>query len=187
MNISDKKELRRHYSEIRCSVKSNEWDIIIAAKLLSHERIKTADTVLLYASFKSEVDTWEVADKLLKKNIQLAFPKCGKDGIMTFHIVNDLGQLNDSLYGISEPDISLPYPKITDRTVCIVPGLAFTEIGERLGYGGGYYDRFLSEYPEIYTIALEYEKCIADNLPTETHDIKIKSIITEERTVLCNE
>lgn len=186
-NMTDKKELRRQFSEIRKSAQSELKDIIIGTKLLACEKIRRADTILMYASFKSEVDTWQIAHNLLLKNMQIAYPVCRENNTMTFHIISELNQLNDSVYGICEPDILLPEPEITDRTVCIVPALAFTENGGRLGYGGGYYDRFLAEYPEIYTIGLAYEKCIAENLPLVEHDIKIKSVITEERTIICNE
>lgn len=185
--MTDKKELRRQFEEIRKSAKSELKDIIIGTKLLADEKIRTADTVLLYASFKSEVDTWQSAHNLLLKNMQLAYPKCRENNTMTFHIISELNQLNDAVYGICEPDTAFPEPEITDRTVCIVPALAFTENGGRLGYGGGYYDRFLSMYPELYTIGLAYEACIAENLPLAKHDIKIKSVITEERTIICNE
>lgn len=185
--MTDKKELRRHFSEIRKSAQSELKDTIIGTKLLACEKIRSADTILLYASFRSEVDTWRIARNLLFKNMRIAYPVCRENNTMTFHIVDELNQLNDAVYGICEPDISLPEPEITERTVCIVPALAFTENGGRLGYGGGYYDRFLAEYPEIYTIGLAYEDCIAESLPLAEHDIKIKSVITEERTIICNE
>ncbi len=182
-----KKEIRKQFSEIRKSAQSKLKSMVIGTKLLADEKICMADTILLYASFKSEVDTWHIAHNLLLKNVQIAYPKCMDNNIMTFHIINKLNQLNNAVYGICEPDISLPEPEITSRTVCIVPALAFTEKGGRLGYGGGYYDRFLSKYPEIYTVGLAYEKCIAETLPLEEHDIKVKSIITEERTIICHE
>lgn len=185
--MTDKKELRRHYAEVRKSAKSDLKDTVICARLLADEKIRNADTVLLYASFRSEVDTWSIAKNLLFKNVRIAYPVCRENHAMTFHIVSGTNQLSDATYGICEPDISLPEPEITGRTVCIVPALAFTENGVRLGYGGGYYDRFLAEYPEIYTIGLAYDACIAENLPSAEHDIKIKSVITEERTIICNE
>lgn len=186
MNIT-KKEIRSYFSEIRKTIKNDISDAIINSKVLALKKIINADTVLLYASFGSEVNTWELAGNLIYKNIQTAFPLCGENGAMTFHIVKSLIQLHDGKYGISEPDISLPCPEITERTVCIVPALAFTANGGRLGYGGGYYDRFLSEYPEIYTIGLAYEQCVSETLPLEEHDVKVKSIITEERTIICHE
>lgn len=185
--MNDKKELRKKFSEIRKSANSQFKDTVICTKLLADEKIRSSDVILLYASFRSEVDTWHFAQNVLLKNMRIAYPVCRENNTMTFHIVSELNQLNDATYGICEPDILLPEPEITDRTVCIVPALAFTEKGGRLGYGGGYYDRFLFAHPEIYTIGLAYEKCIADELPVEKHDIKIKSVITEERTIICNE
>lgn len=184
---TDKKDIRKYFSEVRESAKSQLKDTIICEKILADEKIARADTVLLFASFRSEVDTWDIANKLILKNIKIAYPVCGKNGIMTFHTIKNTGQLKDSTYGICEPDISLPEPEITDKTVCIVPALAFTENGGRLGYGGGYYDRFLMKYPKLYTIGLAYEKCLTETLPLEDHDVKVRKIITEERTVLCNE
>lgn len=184
--MNDKKELRKYFAEIRKSAQNQEKDLRIAEKLLAEEKIVNADTILIFASFSSEPDTWEMAERLLSQNKCLAYPKCEKDGIMIFHVVNSTDALKNGAYGICEPDSSLPSPVITDKTVCIVPGLAFTENGGRLGYGGGYYDRFLSANPNIYKIALAYEAVITDHLNTAEHDIAMDAIVTEERTVLCN-
>lgn len=183
----DKKELRRYFAKVRKSAKSDLKDNVISAKLLAHEKIRSADVILMYASFRSEVDTWCFAQNVLFKNMKIAYPVCRKNNTMTFHIVSGTNQLSDATYGICEPDILLPEPEITGRTVCIVPALAFTAEGFRLGYGGGYYDRFLVKYPDIYTIGLAYEDCIAESLPTDKYDVKVKSVITEERTIVCNE
>lgn len=185
-----KKELRRRFSAIRKAAQSPVKDELITARMMSADRLLAADTVLLYASFGSEVNTWELADMLIKKGISVAFPRCGEDSSMTFHVVGSLAGLMDApcgKYGICEPDMELPQPVITHRTVCVIPGLAFTEKGGRLGYGGGYYDRFLAENSGIFTIAPAYEAVIADELPAEEHDIQINAIVTEERLVLCNE
>lgn len=185
-----KKELRRRFSAIRKAAKSHMKDELITARMMSVDKLLAADTVLLYASFGSEVDTWNLAEMLIKKGISVAFPRCGEGNSMTFHIVGSLRDLRNSSggkYGICEPDTDLLQPEITCRTVCVVPGLAFTEKGGRLGYGGGYYDRFLAENSGIFTIAPAYEAVLADELPTEEHDIQINTIVTEERLVLCNE
>lgn len=184
----DKKEIRKHFSAIRKSVHGVERDEEILKRLFLFDKFINADIVLMYASYKSEPDTWLLLSQCNVRHIKTAFPKCNDNGTMNFYIVNGSAELSKGKYGISEP-LENPdnMPEITEKTVCIVPGLAFTEHGERLGYGGGFYDRFLSENPHIYTIALAYEKCIAESLPTEKHDIKVKSIITEERTIICNE
>ena len=75
--MSDKKELRKHFSEVRRYAKDDLKDDSIAARLLYLDDIKNADTVLLYASFGSEVDTWKTSGKLIEMQKNIAFPKCG--------------------------------------------------------------------------------------------------------------
>lgn len=183
-----KKELRKYFMEIRKSASCKESDALIFQRLKELDVFDNADTVLIFASHRSEPSTWELAEYLLEKGILIAYPKCADEGEMTFFRVKSLEQLHIGKYGIPEPMGSIvDIPQITERTVCIVPGLAFTADGKRLGNGGGYYDRFLSKYPSIMTIAPIYEKCIAEDIPTMEHDIKVKAIVTEERMVICNE
>lgn len=184
--MKDKKTLRKEFSALRKSLRSNVKDSVIAAKLLSMEEVRDADTVLLYASFGSEVNTWQLAGSLLHKNKTIAYPRCGENGLMTFHIITSASQLKEGKYGICEPDGSLPQPDFAGRTVCIVPGLAFTPEGGRLGYGGGFYDRFLAAHPDVRRIAAAYDGLIVSELPLQPHDLKVDTIVTEERTVSCN-
>ena len=187
-DMDSKKQLRKKYSEIRAHITDKAAkDADIAERLLSLDRVREADCLMAYASFGSEVETYGIIDALLGSDTKIAYPRCEDDGIMTFHIIESFADLHEGMYRISEPDITLPQAVITDKTVCLIPGLAFTEKGGRLGYGGGYYDRFLIENPHIYTIALSYEELIADELPLLQHDLLVNSIVTEERTVLCNE
>ncbi|MDE5582195.1 MAG: 5-formyltetrahydrofolate cyclo-ligase [Ruminococcus sp.] len=185
--MDEKKLLRRKFSEIRKNIDGKcGKDIAIAKRFMDMEILKSADTVLLYASFGSEIDTFPTAYDIIGKNIQIAYPKSFRDGIMTFHIVKSPCELKKGMYGISEPDGRMPTAEITDNTVCILPGLAFMENGGRLGYGGGYYDRFLEKYPHIHKVAFSYEELITDSLPVMQHDARADYIVTPERTVLCN-
>ncbi len=184
--MQDKKTLRKEFTALRKTLKSDERDKAIADKLLSDVHIQNADLILMFASFGSETDTWIVSQKLLSMGKTIAFPRSGDNGIMTFHIVESLSQLSEGRYGICEPDASLPQPDITDAAVCVVPGLAFTSDGGRLGYGGGYYDRFLAANINVYRLAVAYDGMIVDELPLSSHDLKVDSIVTEERMVLCN-
>lgn len=182
--MEDKKLLRKKFSEIRKNItdKANK-DILIRNAFLKHT--ENYDTFLLYASFGTETDTFSIAEKLFGK-YTVAFPKSQKDGIMTFHIVESSDELHKGMYGIYEPDSSLPQPVITDRTLCVLPGLAFMADGSRLGYGGGYYDRFLAKYPQIHKMALSYEELITKNLPVMQHDLKADYILTPERMIFCH-
>lgn len=184
--MSVKSKLRKTYSEKRASIISKSLkDNFISNNILSSERVNNADIVLLYASFGTEVSTVKVIEELLKTDKKIAIPKCRENGIMTFHIITSMAQTSKGKYGITEPDESLPVPDYSEKTVALVPGLSFTEKGERLGYGGGYYDRFLAKYPYIYAIGLTYEDLIADSLPCLSHDLTVCALATEERMVFC--
>ena len=186
-DMDNKKELRKEYSHLRAEIRDKvSKDLDITERLLEEEKIEEADNVLLYASFGSEVDTYLLIDKLIEMGKNVALPKCGSERSMTFHLIESVADLHEGMYRIPEPDSALPKPVITDKTVCIIPGLAFTEEGGRLGYGGGYYDEFISENPDIFTIALAYEELIVKQLPLMQHDLVVNLIVTEERTVLCN-
>ena len=184
-DMCDKKVLRKHFSQVREAAKNIDADRQIAVRFLSDSRVLNADCVLLYASFGSECDTFFIAEELLRRSVPVAFPKSEKNGIMTFHTVTSLSQLSEGMYGIKEPDAALPSPVITENSVIAVPGLAFDPDGHRLGYGGGYYDRFLAAYPQTAAIALAFEAQICGELPFLPHDMTVYSVITEERTVPC--
>lgn len=182
--MDDKKLLRKKFSEIRKNITDRtKKDILIRNAFM--KQTENYDTFLLYASFGTEIDTFSIAEELFGK-YTVAFPKSHKDGIMTFHVVKSTDELHKGMYGIYEPDASLPRPFITDRTLCVMPGLAFMQDGSRLGYGGGYYDRFLAKYPQIHKTALSYEELITDNLPVMQHDLKADYILTPERMILCH-
>lgn len=183
-DMEEKILLRKKFSEIRKNIPDkSEKDTLIRKNFL--DTLENTDTVLLYASFGSEIDTLSIAEKLFYK-YNVAFPVSQKNGIMTFHTVKSLDDLKKGMYGIYEPDTSLPFPLITNKTVCVLPGLAFTPDGARLGYGGGYYDRFLQKFPQITKTALSYEELITENLPVMSHDVRADYIVTPERKVLCN-
>ena len=170
-------------AEVRDKV-SKDMDII--DRLLEEEKILEADHILLYASFGSEVDTYLLIDKLIEMGKSVALPRCGSERSMTFHLIQSVADLHEGMYRIPEPDSALPQPEFISDTVCLVPGLAFTEEGGRIGYGGGYYDAFILDNPQVYTIGLIYEELVVSELPLMDHDLRVNMIVTEERTVLCN-
>jgi len=183
----DKKASRAFYHEKRNNLADKaDKSKIITEKLLSLDIIASADLVLSYISIGSEVSTESFIDSMLQLGKNIAVPKCSSGGIMHFHTIKSADDLSCGKYNIPEPHKNCPIAKITDKPVCIVPGLAFTSDGKRLGYGGGYYDRFLSAHPHVYTIALCFDDLVTDNLPTESHDVRINAILTEKRMVLCS-
>ncbi len=146
--------------------------------LLQHSAVRQADLLLAYASCGNEPDTWNFIRWALEQQIPLALPRCEQNRQMHFFLIHHLEDLQAGLHDIPEP-VTNQKAVITERTVCIVPGLAFTRTGGRLGQGGGYYDRFLKNYPELYTIGIGYDFMLLDTLPYEAHDCYMKEIITD--------
>ncbi len=98
---------------------------------------------------------------------------------MLFYKINSVDDLETGAYGIPTVNPESSNLIIPDsKTLCVVPALAFDKNGTRLGYGGGYYDRYLKK-ANVTTVGLSYQKCIAEVIPAEEHDIRITKIITE--------
>lgn len=176
----NKKDLRIQYKIIRKSVADkSDADRRIAGYFINSPFFHNFDIYLCYVSVGSEVDTAVIIDKLLSAGKRVAVPNC-QNGTMDFFEILSADELIIGAYGIPTADTAKAN-KITDfsRALCLVPALSFDKSGFRLGYGGGYYDRFLYA-KNIKTLGLCYEDCISECLPAEEHDIKIKSVLTEK-------
>ena len=172
-----KKELRSFALASRKSVENKlEKELIITLKLLENEKIKTSQNILIYMSTSNEVNTKYLIDKLLKLNKNIYIPKVIEHDIK-FYKYNLNDKLVTGKFNILEPTSTEELSKFND-SVIIVPGLMFDKLGNRLGYGGGYYDRFL-ENKSIYKIGICFKEFLIDNLPSNFHDIKMDLVITE--------
>ena len=144
---------------------------------------KHADIVLLYAPIKSEIDVMSIATSALEKGKRVAFPRCNKENrTMKFHFISSFDDFEIGAYGIREPKEDLPVydPASTPGVVvCFLPGLAFDVFGYRLGYGKGYYDKFLNSYSGC-TIGVTYTELIAPSLPRGKFDIPCNIMLTEK-------
>lgn len=151
-----------------------------AASLVS---FRYADIILLYAPIKSEIDVMPLFHEAIKRGKRVAFPKCNvEDRTMKFHFVESLEDLSPCAYGIREPREDLPVfdPKETPGSaVCYVPGLAFDVCGYRLGYGKGYYDKFMNEFNGC-TIGVVYSEFILNTLPKGRFDKHCDVMLTEK-------
>lgn len=177
----NKSELRKKYKEIRNSASQSERiesNRNISLNFLNSLFFHKFNIFLCYISIGSEVDTVDLIKVLLSNNKKVAVPYCNECR-MDFYFINSLDELAVGAYGIPtvDPKTAIKVSDFSDA-LCIVPALSLDLNGNRLGYGGGYYDRFLAEN-RIDTVGLCIEKCIADELPSEEFDIKIKSILTE--------
>ncbi|MGN1442534.1 MAG: 5-formyltetrahydrofolate cyclo-ligase [Acutalibacteraceae bacterium] len=181
--MSEKAQLRNKFIAIRKNLGDKESkDEKIFNRLTAIDEIKEADFILAYASSPIEVDTYRFIEYTLRKGQKIALPVCLENANeMDFYLIESPDCLIPGKYkGIYEPDTSRCQKcEITDNTVCIVPGLSFDKNGYRLGYGKGYYDRFLAENP-VFTVGLCYEECVSESLPFEEHDKCVSVLVTEK-------
>jgi 5-formyltetrahydrofolate cyclo-ligase len=113
---------------------------------------------------------------------RVALPRCEGDGKMNFYYINSVNDLKKGAYGIQEPNEKCALFEGRDSALCIVPALSYDKHGHRLGYGGGYYDRFLSKFSGK-TVGICYEENICDSLMHGKYDRPVTLIVTEKRIV----
>ena len=160
--------------------KKQQFDLILQEKFLQTEEYKNAKVLLAFVSKDIEINTELIIKQALSDGKTLALPKCKEENLMVFYIVDDLSQLMEGYYGLLEPNPEkCKMLSETENTVCLVPGLAFDREGYRIGFGKGYYDRFLLDYKGI-TVGMCYTKCVEEALPKGYYDRPIDILITEK-------
>ena len=142
---------------------------------VSSQAYLDAKTVYGYLPYNQEVRTVPMLEQALKDGKKVAVPKIYGD-TMKFIYLEDLSKVEKNQMGIPEPVADGPVAEDPTALV-LMPGLAFTEKGDRMGYGGGFYDRFLAEEPNHPTLALCYDFQMVDRLPTEEYDIPVDTVL----------
>lgn len=186
----NKREIRKQVLRQRDLISEKEKkakDNSIRSTVLNLLEFRSARKVLFYASYKSEVDTFDLIRDSISINKIVALPKVNSQSFtLDIYEIKDLKELHSGYRNIPEP--SLPSDRIlkaTDIDLIIVPGVAFDTHCNRLGYGKGFYDKLLNE-KLCPAIALAYEEQIVETVPTESHDIKMDKIITDKRVITKN-
>lgn len=160
----------------------------ILLNLLQSSEWKLAQSIGITISLFPEVDTYAIIEKAWQEKKQVAVPKCKpQTRELEFYWIEDFSQVEHGFFQLMEPvPEKATRVEIESFDLVIVPGLAFTKDGKRLGFGGGYYDRFL---PTFFgkTIALAFNEQLVNDLPTEPHDYKVQKIILEDDTFICNQ
>ena len=154
----------------------------ICAQLFACPEWQDAGTVFCYVGTERELDTTEILLTALGSGKRLAVPKVEGKGVMTAREIRGLNELVSGAMGIPEPAEYTPVIAKEDIDLVIVPGIAFDKTGYRLGYGGGYYDRYLSGL-SLSTIGLCPESRLLSDIPRETHDQAVQIMITEARII----
>ena len=183
MSVSiQKAALRKHLLEKRDAT-SAELRVISSVKI--HENLmkissySNSQNIACYFPIGSEVDTQQIMLNVLKQGKNLLLPRIVNDNI-EFYIVSDLEKLEKGSFEIMEPKDSCERAKKIDCV--LIPTVGVSKLGIRLGYGKGYYDRFLSSTDAV-KISLTYSKQIVKSIPNDSHDIKIDWIVTEDENI----
>jgi 5-formyltetrahydrofolate cyclo-ligase len=178
----DKPRLRNHLLEKRDGLSHDFMTIAskqIQKNLKKIEVFRNAEKVACYYSIGSEVRTLDIIQQMISEGRTMALPRV-TDGELVFCAVKNFEELQKGEFGIMEPKKNCPI--VEDFDVILVPAVAMMRTGQRLGYGRGYYDRFLSKH-RTPTIALEYSKLVVRNIPKSEGDIPIQWIVTEDEVI----
>jgi 5-formyltetrahydrofolate cyclo-ligase len=186
----DMKILRSNISE----VERKDWDATIRRQLQQTEEYQCCKTLFCYVSFGSELDTGPIILQALQEGKVVYVPRVDEKHRMQFYRIHDLGGLQPSRFGVPEPsgEEEKRYQLEAaihshDIPLMLLPGLAFDITGNRIGYGAGYYDRYLLEFHQshFYKMALCYDFQLIEHIEAQEYDIGVDTIITPTKRIKC--
>jgi len=189
MKSVNKKELRNEIlkkRDVLTKEEHREKSDVIARRVMTHSAFADANVVLLFASFRNEVDTTKIFKSAITSGKAVYYPKVlGKE--MEFYHVESEDDFEEGRWGIREPKVEEERkfaPKQGDQICVVMPGAVFDKTGNRIGYGGGYYDKFLkeSETLNLFKMGIGFSCQIVDvdDFPKEEHDVTLDMLVTEE-------
>ena len=176
----NKKAIRQEFVEIRKKIKDkNKKSLKICQKLLARADIKTANNIALYYPLEDEVNIVPLINELINSGLNIYLPRIDKDKLR-FYLFTSYDELTENRIGIKEPapDPNNEYKGKFD--LMIIPGIAFDKDNYRLGYGGGYYDRYLEKHHPGLTIGLTFKELkLKESFEfIESYDQKVDLVIT---------
>ncbi len=181
----DKKEFRKELIERRKNITKEKkviYDKEISRKIIQSDYFKKAEQVLVFASVGDEFDTQYIIEKCRMEYKRVFYPLCiDNQGDMKFFKADSTDDLQIGMYNIPEPKQGCKEYKPQRNDLIIVPCLSVDKNGNRIGYGKGYYDRFLKEFKGI-SICPCYHELLTEALPTDKYDIQVNVIMTEQFT-----
>jgi 5-formyltetrahydrofolate cyclo-ligase len=183
-----KREVRHRVLAARDAVPAAErgrLSVAVCARAVGLPELAAAATLLLYASFRSEVDTSELIAWALERGNVVCLPRVRGPRRMTACRIQDhAADLVPGAWSIPEPRAGLEEVPPERMDVVVVPGSVFDAAGRRCGYGGGFYDSYLPRTrPRTPWVALAFETQLVDELPCEAHDLAVTAIVTETRVI----
>lgn len=194
MNNENRHTLRERILAVRDKLSSHDCEeksLSISSRFLNLHEATDARVVFIYMHFRSEVPTHAIISQMLAEGKTVTIPKTisEQSRLIAVKITDPEHQVSPGYCGIPEPsaglvDIGACNPKSID--IVIIPGSVFDKEGGRMGYGGGYYDRFLAnEAPDSIRVGLAFELQIVERVPLEPHDQLMDYVVTEENIYDC--
>lgn len=190
--VNPKKQRRADAKLIRDAMPQEmraECSEAICKRVTSMATFGLCDVILCYSPIASEVDVLPIARAALARGKTVGFPVCDREsGNMEFYSIDSLDDLTEGgVFGIKEPkkdESRLIIP--TDATMIIMPALLFDMHGRRIGYGGGYYDKYIRRYPSLFhsslTVGVTYSAFLSDTpIPYTDNDISVALVVTEKK------
>ena len=174
----DKKELRRMIREKKRAMTAAQIETAsarLAELFYETDYYKDASVIYGYLPYNQEVRTTAILAQALRDGKRVAVPKVYGD-TMRFIYLDDLSKVETGYSGIPEPVEDGPVAE-NENALVLMPGLAFDKNGNRMGYGGGFYDKFLAEEPNLPTVALCYGFQMVDTIPSEEYDIPVDYVL----------
>lgn len=183
----DKQELRKILLEKRRNIpkeKKAKYDKVISEKIIGSDYFKKAEQVLVFASTDEEFDTRYITQRCRAEHKRVFYPLClDRDGNMEFLKVDCVEDLELGSYNLLEPKRTCKKYKPKENDLVIVPALSVDKNKHRIGYGKGYYDRFLKNFNGV-SICPCYSEMYAENLPADEYDIKVSYVATDKEVLL---
>ncbi len=183
MEKDKKKEIRAEVKRRRAEAdkaKLHEDSLRIKERFTALDAYQEAGILLAYVDAKREVETRLLMEQAWKDGKKVAAPRVDGDGIMHYYYLDSLDDVEPGSFGILEPKKECPLCQ-AEEGLLLMPGVAFDESCHRVGYGGGYYDRYLERHPGLVHIALAFEFQVFKEVPFEEHDVLPQMIVTERR------
>ena len=186
--VERKKELRREIRRLRAAHSDEEihaMSLKVRDLVLGLPEYQEADTIFAYVDCKHETKTEDLIRSAWADKKRVAVPKVVGQNMKFYYITSLEDDLEEGYFGIREPFEQNPADEAADKpgTLMLMPGVAFDEQRHRIGYGGGFYDRYLEAHPSLATAALAFEFQIKEEVPYESFDILPNRIVTEKRVI----
>ena len=184
--MEQKSDIRAFARERRAAIPAEERATLSSAaagRLATLPECLSAELVAGYFATAEEIDPAPALKTIGALGATIAYPRIAGPGSLTLHAVSGDLDVEDGPFGIRQPTMASPAVDPAEVDVVIVPGVAFDAAGQRVGYGGGYYDRFLPRTGNAFRVGLCFEEQLLGAIPTQEHDVSVDVVVTPKRVV----